>query len=95
MEMMTVQMTIPSGMVPYVSDTDDDHLFRRNAMMIYLLIQNLTISHGRAAEILGVNKTDLIEFYDSMGIPYLNQGEDELMEDIETLNNVLEVLDNE
>lgn len=95
MEMMTIQMDIPSGMVPYVSDTDDDYLFRRNAMMIYPLIQNLTISHGRAAEILGVNKTDLIEFYDSMGIPYLDQREEELLEDIETLNNVLEVLDNE
>ena len=54
-------------------------------MLLYPFIRNLTISHGRAAEILGVHKTDLIEFFDSMGIPYLNQSEDELMEDLATL----------
>ena len=41
--------------------------------MLYPFIQNLTISHGRAAEILGVHKFDLIDFYCSMGLPYLNQ----------------------
>ena len=60
-------------------------------MLLYPFIRNLTISHGRAAEILGVHKTDLIEFYDSMGIPYLDQSEEELMEDLETLNRVVEV----
>ena len=40
-------------------------------------------------------KSDLIDFYDSMGIPYLDHGEEELLEDIETLNKVLEALDNE
>ena len=58
-------------------------------MILYPFIQNLTISHGRAAEILGVHKTDLIEFYDSIGIPYLNQSGDELLEDLATLDHVL------
>lgn len=52
------------------------------------LIRNLTISYGRAAEILGVHKTDLIDFYDSMGIPYLDQSEDELFDDLATLGAV-------
>jgi hypothetical protein len=59
-------------------------------MLLYPFIQNMTISHGRAAEILGVRKTDLIEFYDSMGIPYLNQSRQDLMNDIHTLDKVLE-----
>lgn len=46
----------------------------------------MTISYGRAAEILGVHKTDLIEFYDSLGIPYLNQSKEELLRDLETLD---------
>ena len=50
---------------------DQELAFKRNAMFLYPYIQDLTISHGRAAEILGVRKTDLIEFYGSMGIPYL------------------------
>jgi propanediol dehydratase small subunit len=58
-------------------------------MLLYPFIRNLTISHGRAAEILGVHKTDLIEFYDSMGIPYLNQSEEELMADLATLDRVM------
>ncbi|MBQ9526057.1 MAG: UPF0175 family protein, partial [Fretibacterium sp.] len=40
------------------------------------------ISHGRAAEILGVNKIDLIEFYGSMGIPYINQTPEEIEEEL-------------
>ena len=38
----------------------------------------MTISHGRAAEILGVHKLDLIAYYGKLGLPYLDMGEDEL-----------------
>jgi len=48
-------------------------------MILYPFIHNLTISHGRAAEILGVHKFDLIDFYCSMGLPYPHQ----LIEDLE------------
>ena len=58
-------------------------------MILYPYIKNLSISHGRAAEILGVRKTELIEFYDSMGIPYLNQSEEELEADLANLREVL------
>ena len=78
-------------MSTYLNNSDYEQVFERNAMLLYPFIRNLTISHGRAAEILGVHKTDLIEFYDSMGIPYLDQSEEELMEDLETLNRVVEV----
>ena len=91
MSTVTVPMTVPEGMVPYLNSIDNSEtVFARNAMLLYPFIQNLTISHGRAAEILGVRKTDLIEFYDSIGIPYLNQSRDELMRDLMTLDNVLE-----
>ena len=77
-------------MSTYLNNMDYDQIFERNAMLLYPFIRNLTISHGRAAEILGVHKTDLIEFYDSMGIPYLDQSEEELMVDLATLDRVLE-----
>ena len=38
--------------------------------MFYLFIQKQTISHGRAAEILGVHKFDLIDFYASLEMLY-------------------------
>ncbi|MBQ4374583.1 MAG: UPF0175 family protein [Erysipelotrichales bacterium] len=84
MKTVNIQLTVPEDMVPYLTD-DMEHFFERNAMILFPYIRNLTISYGRAAEILGVHKTDLIEFYDSLGIPYLNQREEELHEDLATL----------
>lgn len=89
MRTVNVQITVPEGMRTYLDNVDYEQVFERNAMLLYPFIRNLTISHGRAAEILGVHKTDLIEFYDSMGIPYLNQSEEELMADLATLDRVI------
>ena len=89
MRTVDVQLAVPEAMAPYVQNTDYQLSFEMNAMMLYPFIQNMTISHGRAAEILGVHKTDLIELYDSMGIPYLDQTEDELMEDLASLERVM------
>lgn len=90
MRTVNVQITVPEGMSIYLNNLDYEQIFERNAMLLYPFIRNLTISHGRAAEILGVHKTDLIEFYDSMGIPYLDQTEDDLMADLATLDRVME-----
>ena len=82
MEMITIPVSIPKNMVPYIELKDNGFTFEQNAMLLYPLIQNLIISHGKAAEILGVRKWDLIEFYNKMGIPYLNQSPEELDEEI-------------
>lgn len=84
----TVPITVPESMAPYLEDMDSAQAFKRNAMMLYPLIRDLTISHGRAAEILGVHKTDLIEFYDAMGISYLNQSKEELLADLANLDKI-------
>jgi len=89
MTMPTITLCVPAGMVPYLTEEDDQQVYTRNAMILYPYIKNLSISRGRAAEILGVRKTDLIEFYDSMGIPYLNQSEEELEADLTNLREVL------
>ena len=82
MEMVTIPVTIPKNMVPFIELEDKCFTFEQNAMLLYPLIQNLIISHGKAAEILGVRKRDLIEFYNKIGIPYLNQSREELDEEI-------------
>ena len=92
MRMQSLTMSVPEGMIPYFLHEDEDQGFARNAMMLYPLIQNLTISHGRAAEILGVRKTDLIQYYESLGIPYLDQSNEDLAKDLATLDQVLGVL---
>lgn len=50
----------------------------RNAMLPYPYILKQVISHGRAAEILGIRKNDLIDIYDKMGGSYLDQTMDDL-----------------
>lgn len=90
MTTVMVPMNVPVGMAPYLNSINDsESVFARNAMLLYPFIKNMTISHGRAAEILGVRKTDLIGFYDSMGISFLNQSRQDLINDIQTLDKVL------
>lgn len=52
------------------SDAAKENLVRE-AMDLLPYIENLTISHGRAAEILGISKEALIDLYGDMGIPYI------------------------
>lgn len=82
MDFATVQISVPKDMVSLIETSDMSEAMKRNAMMLYPRIKDLTISHGRAAEILGVNKIDLIEFYGSMGIPYINQTPEEIEEEL-------------
>lgn len=91
MRTVNIQMAVPEEMAMYFEHEDVEQSFERNAMLLYPFIHDLTISHGRAAEILGVHKTDLIEYYDSIGIPYLNQSRDELMSDLATMDRVMGV----
>lgn len=88
MEMISKQLSFPKGMAPFLENENSEQAFRRNAMILYPFIQNLSISHGRAAEILGVHKFDLIDFYDSMGLPYLNQSVEDLEEEMADISRL-------
>lgn len=46
------------------------------------------VSHGKAAQILGINKLDLIALYSTLGIPYLDQTKEELENDISVIKNL-------
>lgn len=89
MKTANVQLTVPEEMTPYLLSEDFERSFERNAMLLYPFIKNMTISHGRAAEILGVSKWDLIEYYNSIGIPYLNQSKNEILSDVATFDRVM------
>lgn len=83
MTMTDVKIQIPTNMTPYVVTTDAQSELIRNAMMLYPYIKNLTISHGKAAEILGIPKYELIDLYDKLGLPYLNQDIQEVEEEVQ------------
>ena len=90
MKTVTVQMAVPESMAPFLKDMEEDISLERNAMILHPYIQRGMISHGRAAEILGMKKWDLIEFYNSLGIPYLNQSKEELLSDLKTFDRIRE-----
>ena len=89
MKTVNVQLTVPEEMTPYLLSEDIERSFERNAMLLYPFIKNTIISHGRAAEILGVRKWDLIEYYNSLGIPYLNQSKNEILSDVAAFDRVM------
>jgi len=87
MEMIKFEMEITKEMLPFVQINDSDVKFKQQALLLYPYIENLTISHGKAAEILGMNKLDLIVLYGKLGITYFNQTIDDLAtnDDIKTI----------
>ena len=82
MEMTDVKIQVPDEMVSYVITKDEQSELMRNAMLLYPYINNLTMSHGKAAEILGIRKYELIDLYNKLGLPYLNQDIDEIEEEV-------------
>lgn len=72
MELASIEICIPKEMKPFLLNENSSDELRRNALILYPYIKDLTISHGRAAEILGIPKWDLIELYNSIGLPYLD-----------------------
>lgn len=88
MTMKQIEINVPEALVPYANVEGDRAVLLRNAMLLYPYIKNDTISYGRAAEMLDIPKMELIELYGSLGIAYFDMTEEELAEDLATLNKV-------
>lgn len=78
--MVVVNMEMPEEMVSFVMRLSKEERLKQNAMMLYPYVHDGVISHGRAAEILGIFKMDLIVLYDKLGIPYIEMTDDEIEE---------------
>lgn len=87
MVMSSLEIKLPAPARDYVMDTTTDKM--RNALLLYPSIANNTISHGRAAELLGLRKIELIELYSSLGIPYLDMTDEEFEEEVQTVKRVM------
>lgn len=72
MTMGTLAFEVPKEMESFVEANGCRSELLRNALILLPYIQDLTISHGRAAELLGISKETLINLYGDMGIPYLD-----------------------
>lgn len=92
MELTKIEIKVPKEMTIYMNYHNPKEELERNAMTLYPYIRNMTISHGRAAEILGVDKVELIELYNEIGLPYLNMDISEVEEDMQVFQGLKEVM---
>ncbi|MBO4729057.1 MAG: UPF0175 family protein [Spirochaetaceae bacterium] len=85
--MAEITFNVSQDAAQYIKTAPDGSLdLRERAMLLYPAIADLTISHGRAAELLGIHKWDLIELYADMGIPYIKQTWEEVEQDIKNID---------
>lgn len=87
MHMVNIEVRIPENAKGYVMHDTSEEM--RNALLLYPSIANNTISHGRAAELLGMRKMELIELYSRLGIPYIDMTDEEFEEEIQTVKKLL------
>ena len=78
-----VELEVPIDLLPYIGRKDDK--LKQYALLLYPYIHSGDLSHGRAAEILGMNRLDLIDLYGEMELPYFCETEEELQSDLDTL----------
>jgi hypothetical protein len=81
-----IEVRVPEAARQYV--LDDTTELMRNALLIYPSIANETISYGRAAELLGIKKIELIELYSSIGISYIDMTDEEFDDEIFTVKKL-------
>lgn len=83
-----VEIDVPEEIVPYTVLEDKNAQITRNAMLVYPYIKSGVVSHGRAAEMLGLHKIELIALYSKFGLPYFDETEEEFEEDLEALKKL-------
>lgn len=84
----SVTIKIPAGMSKYLAVENPETELTRNALLLYPYILNQTISHGRAAEILGIRKSELIDLYDKLGYSYFDIIMDDLDAELDTYRDL-------
>ena len=85
-ESITIQ--VPTGMSKYLIAMNPETELMRNALLLYPFILNKTISHGCAAEILGIRKSELIDLYDKLGYSYFDIIMDDLDAELDTYRDL-------
>jgi predicted HTH domain antitoxin len=76
-----VTFNVPETISRYVNLEDKEYQFKIQEFMLYELVSANKISFGKAAELLGISKIDLITDLGKAGFPYFEQSFDETLED--------------
>lgn len=90
MEWINVELRIPKEMKQYIEVNDEQAEILRNALLLFPAIKKCKISYGKAAEIMGISKFELITLYSEIGLPYFDMTVEEVEADLETYQRVKE-----
>jgi predicted HTH domain antitoxin len=90
MSTVKLELDIPETLAKYLNVNDPDYKKRILELMAYQLIKDDKVSFGKAAEILGTDKTTLIIRLGEMGIPYYDCEISEVKEDAKEASFVYE-----
>lgn len=88
MDFTNVNIKVPIGMTMYLTPQNKQAELERNALLLYPYINDKTISHGKAAVILGISKFELISLYDHLGLAYLSMDISEVESDIQNWEKI-------
>ena len=84
----SVTIKVPVGMSKDLVTINPEAELTRNALLLYPYILDQTISHGRAAEILGIRKSELIDLYDKLGYSYFDMIMDDMDNEMNTFREL-------
>ena len=85
MEFTNINIQMPSEAARYVTATINEKSYlREQALLLYPSISDLSLSYGRAAKLLGINKRELIDLYSELGIPYISVTWEDVQKDMAT-----------
>ena len=76
-----IEITVPVQMLDLIKG-GSEYDFKTCAMLLLPLIKNEDISYGKAAEILGINRLDLIDYYGRLGVNYIDYDIEGVEEDV-------------
>lgn len=81
----SIEVTITSDLKSLFDTAKPDTELYSKALALYPYVKNETISHGTAAEIVGISKWELIQIYGDFGFNYIEYEEGELEKECETI----------
>lgn len=84
MDMVKIVYNVQADAAKYVEPST-----KGLALLMYPQIKNGTLSHGKVAELLGVNKYDLIDWYDELGFPYYDISSEDVEKDVQNIKNMI------
>lgn len=84
-----ITLNIPNDIAFLLRLDEDQDELQRNAMLLYPYIKKGNISHGRAAEILGISKWEMITLYNNLGFPYIDCDISEIEDEVKNYRKIL------